>query len=97
MGRDVSIPDVETEEDEFTDPTEKIRIAIMVVGLAFNLWLMWDFVKDRPEFTVTRRRVQMWWEQTFTGPAAKVKAMRRAEGETVFEAMQIVGGDGAGS
>ena len=93
MGRDVSIRAVEVEvetEEEYRDPTEKIRIAIMVVGLAFNLWLMWDFVKDRPEFTVTRRRVQMFWERNVSGPEARVKAMRRAQNETVFEAMQIV-------
>jgi hypothetical protein len=85
------VDDVETDE---TDPTEALRIAIMVVGLALNVWVMWDVLKDRPEIMVAKRRVAMWWDRHVAGPERRAKAMRKAEAETVFEAMGVLdGGD----
>ena len=86
-----SIPVVETETEE-RDPTETIRIALMVVGMALNLWLMWDYMKDRPEMLIARRRVETWWEHNISGPEARLRALRKAEAETVFEALTIVEG-----
>ena len=82
---------METETEE-RDPTEAIRIAIMVAGLAFNLLILWDYMKDKPEVEISRRRVQAWWVRNVSGPEARVKALRKAEAETVFEALTIVEG-----
>jgi hypothetical protein len=76
------------EEAEERDSTEAIRIVIMVAGLAFNLWIMLDPTKRE----IVVRRVQGWWVRNVSGPEARVKALRKAEAETVFEALTIVEG-----
>ena len=81
---------MDTQEE--ADPTEAIRIAIMVVGLALNLWIMWDYMKDRPEVMVTRSRVRAWWDKNVSGPERRARWLRKAEGETVYEAITIVEG-----
>lgn len=60
----------------------------MVAGLAFNLWIMLDPTKRE----IVVRRVQGWWVRNVSGPEARVKALRKAEAETVFEALTIVEG-----
>ena len=86
--------DVETAGEEIErDPTEVIRLAIMAVGLAINAVILWDYIKERPEMLVLRRRVEMWWQRNVTNPEQRAKALRKAEAETVFEAMNVLGGD----
>jgi hypothetical protein len=80
----------EVEETERTDPTEAIRIAVMAVGLALNLWIMWDYLKDRPEMLVLKHRMTTWWNRNVTDPERRARALRKAEAETVFEAMGVV-------
>ncbi len=82
--------DVESVETEETDPTEALRIAIMVVGLVLNAWIMWDYLKERPEVLVMKHRAARWWERNVTSPEKRARALRLAEGETVFEAIGIV-------
>ena len=84
--------DVETqaEVDEDRDPTEVIRLAIMGVGLAINAIILWDYIKERPEMLVLRRRIELWWQRNVTNPEKAARALKRAEGEVVFEAMGVV-------
>lgn len=83
--------DVETTTEEIErDPTEVIRLAIMAVGLAINAVILWDYIKERPEMLVLRRRVEMWWQRNVTNPEKAARALKKAEGEVVFEALGIV-------
>lgn len=82
------VPDVETETE---DPTEALRIAFMVLGMVLNLWIVYDYVKDRPDVMVARQRAKNWWGRVVTAPEKAAKALRLAEAETVFEAMEVVG------
>jgi hypothetical protein len=84
---------VDVEEDELErDPTEVLRLIIMGIGLALNAVIMWDFLKERPEVLVMRQRLKNLWARHITNPEKAAKALRRAEGETVFEAINIVEG-----
>ena len=78
------------EVEEERDPTEALRIAIMAIGLVLNAWIMWDYLKERPEILVLRRRVEMWWARNVTSPEKRARALRKAEAETVWEAMGVV-------
>jgi hypothetical protein len=91
MGPHVSIPDVEPDTEQ-SDPTEAIRIFIIMVGLAINVIMVWDYMKERPEVMVLRSRFEKWWENSVTNRERKARALRLAEGETVFEAITIVEG-----
>lgn len=75
---------------EERDATEVIRLVILAVGIALNVVITWDYLKDRPEVMVARQRLASWWHRNITEPARKAKALRLAEGETVFEAINIV-------
>ena len=80
--------------EERTDPgwdvIEGIRVALILVGLAINVYLMWDYVKDRPEVEVTRKRVQGWWERAVAAPLNAESKLRRMENQAVYEAIQVV-------
>ena len=80
--------------EERTDPgwdvIEGIRVALILVGLAINVYLMWDYVKDRPEVEMTRRRVQGWWERAVAAPLNAESKLRRMENQAVYEAIQVV-------
>jgi hypothetical protein len=82
--------------EEGTDTAEKIRLAIIMVGLALNCWVMWDYLSDRPEIQIMKARAKKWWDKAVEAPAREAKKMRRAEAETVFEALTIVEGTNGG-
>jgi hypothetical protein len=73
-------------EDEFAAVTEVLRIAVGIATLALTLYMTWDYVKDRPEWTVTKRRISLWWDKFTMAP----QRLKRMENETVFEAMEVV-------
>ena len=83
---------VETEvpEDEERDPTEAIRVVIMIIGVALNVVIVWDYLKDRPDVMIARQRLKNLWTKHVTNPEKRARDLRRAEGETVFEAINIV-------
>ena len=81
--------DVEEEELE-RDPTEVFRLIIMAIGLGLNALIMWDYLKDRPEVMVALKRLHNFWDRHITRPEKAARALRLAEGETVFEAITIV-------
>lgn len=82
--------DTTTEVEEERDPTEVIRLAIMAAGLAINAVILWDYIKERPEMLVLRRRLELWWQRNVTLPERAARALRKAEAETVFEAIGVV-------
>lgn len=82
----------EPEEELRRDPTELIRLLLLGLGLALNLYVLWDQYRDHPEVLVLRHRTHSWWDRTVAGPRRRRRAMRRAEGEVVFEAIQTVEG-----
>lgn len=81
----------EEETEEYPDVLEALRIGLVIVALALQAYLMWDYVKDRPEVEVTRRRMAAWWNNV----AHQHQRMRKMEHETVFEAIQVVDNAGA--
>jgi len=74
------------------DPAEAVRIALLVIGLAFNAWVMWDYIRERPEVMIARRRLEQWWHRRVVAPEQRARDLRRMEGETIMEAMTIVEG-----
>jgi len=81
-----------TEEEVEVDPTEAIRIAIMVIGLVLNAVIMWDYIKDRPEVMVLGNRLRNFWARHVTRPEVEARELKRATGEVLFEAYTIVEG-----
>jgi len=70
------------------DSAEVVRVAILIVGLAINAYILWDYISERTEVLIFRRRLSEWWEQR----TAKAKALCRAEIEVVNEATRVVEG-----
>lgn len=81
--------EIETEEDEGVDVTEVVRVGVDLVLTLLSVYVLWTFAKDRPEYQLAAERVKAWWHKVTTAPAD----IRRAEKETVFEAIMIVGDD----
>ena len=68
------------------DVTEAVRVGIDVLLTLVCLYVMWGYVKDRPEVTAATERVSLWWHKVTTEGAR----LKKAENETVFEAIQVV-------
>jgi hypothetical protein len=85
------VPEAEEEpEVEQGQPLEAVRIGIDVVLTLLCIYVMWGYVKDRPEVESARVKAAAWWTKVTT----EGKRMRKAENETVFEAIQVVTTDG---
>jgi len=80
------------EPTDTRDPAEMVRVAILVLGLALNVWMMWDYLRERPDVMIARRRLEMWWKRHVQDPERRAQEMRRMEGEMPFEATSIVEG-----
>jgi hypothetical protein len=85
MDEQVTQPD-----DTFDDAYDKARKALLLVGLALNAWLIWDYLKDTPEFQAQRRRFLAWWDRSVMAPHRERLRIRTLERRTVFEAWRIV-------
>jgi hypothetical protein len=85
--------DVITEEEAPRDLSEAVRVGLVLVALALNIWIMWDYVRDRPEILAARGRIVQWWGKVVVTPQAAAARVRKMERETVFEALQIVDGE----
>jgi len=57
-----------------------------VVLTLLCIYVMWGYVKERPEVQDAMERGRVWWHETMT----RSKRMKKAENETVFEAIQVV-------
>ncbi len=86
---------VEPEDDEAPprDLAEVVRVTLVLAALALNVWVMWDYLRERPEWVVARGRLTQWWAKVVITPQAAAARIRKMERETVFEALQIVDGE----
>jgi hypothetical protein len=73
-----------------SDVAEVIRVGLVVAALALNAWIMWDYIKEQPEWKVFQRRATILWRKVITTPQEQAAKLRRMERETVFEAIQVV-------
>ena len=73
-------------EDEGADVTELVRVGVDLFLTLISAYVFWCYMKERPEYGVAAARVRGWWHKVSTSAAE----LRRAERETVFEAMQVV-------
>lgn len=83
------------EVDDYDDPTEALRIAVIVLGLALNVAVIYWEMKDTAPMIEARAKLGAWWDRTFLAPRRARRAIQRAENEVVFEAMQVVEGGAA--
>ncbi len=74
------------ELEEGIDVTNAVRVGIDVVLTLLCIYVMWGYVKDRPEIESARERAAAWWTEVTT----RRQRIRKAERETVFEAIQVV-------
>lgn len=86
-----AVPDAETTEEVEYPVANAVRIGIDVVLTLLCIYVMWGYVKERPEVQSAQERAVAWWHEATT----RQKRIKKAEKETVFEAMQVV--DDAGS
>jgi hypothetical protein len=85
-----TVADEVTEEERTVyDVAEAVRIGLILVALALNVWLMWDYVRDQPEWSIAKRRLGQWWHKVVVTP----ENVRKMERQAVFQAMQIVDGE----
>ena len=70
-------------------------MALVLMALGLNLWILWGQVKEEPQWVTLRHRVSQWWRKAVTIPQEQAAKLRKMEAETVFEAIQVV--DNAGS
>jgi hypothetical protein len=78
------------ETEDGPEVGEAIRIGIDVVLTLLCIYVMWGYVKDRPEIVRGQERAAAWWHEATT----RSKRMKKMENETVFEAIRVV--DSAG-
>jgi hypothetical protein len=78
--------DMEPADDERADLAEYVRIAIIFGLLVVDLLIVYEQIKDRPEFLIWRAKVT----NAVTGPFKRHREQRRAESRVVWEAIQAV-------
>lgn len=66
---------------------EWVRVAVMLGLLAVDLVIIYEQVKDRPDVMAARARLVAALERRMR----KVRDLRRAERQVVWEAMNVVG------
>jgi hypothetical protein len=74
------------EVEESPGAAEAVRIGVDVVLTLLCIYVMWGYVKERPEVETAIERGRAWWTKVTT----EGKRIRKAENETVFEAIQVV-------
>lgn len=74
------------------DPGEALRLVIIGLGLLANLAIVYWQVKDTADMIELRARVSAWWRRHVSEPERRRRELARMEGETLFEAIQVVEG-----
>jgi hypothetical protein len=67
--------------------------SLYVIGLALNVWLIWEMVKDSPGVQLEIAKSKAWWKSHVTdceGCAKRKKLLKGAINRTLWEAEQIV-------
>ena len=85
----IGMDEARTAEEE-VDSTEMLRLAIIALGIAANLIVVYWQLKDTADMIEMRAKARAWWERHFAGPERWRRELARMEGETVLEAIQIV-------
>lgn len=65
---------------------EWVRVALIFGLLAVDLLIIYEQVKDRPDFVIWRDRIT----KAIVGPFQRRSEQRRAEKHVVFEAMEAL-------
>lgn len=76
-------------EAEETSPTELVRLGLDLLLTALCIYVMWGYVKERPEVMAATERAAAWWHEVTT----RQRRIKKMENETVFEAIQVVTDD----
>lgn len=78
--------EVEESEDELERVERKLRVVMNLASLALSLYVIWDYVRDKPEVLVWKQRIA----DAVRKPIEARRTIRKAKAEVVFEAMQVV-------
>lgn len=78
--------DEDAERSDGQVMAEAVRVGIDVVLTLLCIYVMWGYVKERPEVQERQARLSAWWTKTTT----EGRRMKKMENETVFEAIQVV-------
>ncbi len=85
------MPEILDDEDESIEIANAVRIGIDVVLTLLCIYVMWGYVKERPEVETARARAAAWWVKVTT----EGRRLKKMENETVFEAIQVVDAGGS--
>ncbi len=85
--------EAQPEDDELERVERRLRLVVNLASAAFTLYVIWDYMKDRPQLAVWRARVENFVKINIDKPLEARRKMRKAESEVVFEAIQAVSGD----
>ena len=67
--------------------------SLYIIGLALNVWLIYEMVKDQPDFQIQLTKLKALWKRRVTdceGCAKRKKKLRALINQTHWEAIQIV-------
>lgn len=78
------------DQEEREDAYEKARKVLLIVGLALQFYVLWDYLKDQPEYELQKRKILHWWDKKVAAPRRRAKKLRKMETETVFEAIMAL-------
>lgn len=76
----------ETDDEDGPAVADAVRVGIDVVLTLLCIYVMWGYVKERPEIQSAQARLGAWWTKTTT----ESRRMKKMENQTVFEAIQVV-------
>jgi hypothetical protein len=80
----------EAETEEHWDPTEILRLVILGIGVGMNAWIMWDYLKEKPEVMIWQGRARDWWRHNVTDARKRAREWRVSRGRMIFEAHEVV-------
>jgi hypothetical protein len=87
-------PEVEVEIPTADDRAYRYVVrSLYVVGLALNVWLIYEMVKDQPEFAIEVERWKAWWRRHVTnceGCAKRKAAMKAMGNRLVYETQEFL-------
>ncbi len=66
---------------------------LYIVGLALNVWLIWEMVKDSPDVKIEVAKLRAWFKKTVVdceGCAKRKKALKAATNRMIYQATEIV-------
>ncbi len=83
----------EMTDEEIERVERKLHLIMNLASLALSAYVIWDFVKDKPEVMVLRQKVGDFFRVNFVAPVNARRNLKKQEAQVVFEAMQAVTDD----